>query len=545
MGAFKYKKISDAVLINPSANSDKNMLKIRNVLRGNAMNAQIFNLIKIATLTFVLTSSWACGGGGASISVFPSEDSFQQNTNADVKIDILFVVDDSGSMAQEQQDVYDNFREFIDLFYNKGFDFRVAVAKTSAYGSTIACKRIDGGQNFTCANSTTGTNPYYKKDGGGNFIAGDFLSRESGLTPKEFRCGFGNNCGFNSNLQQSLSIAGTTDPEAPDNGTQTLQTTVGNGTPGPSTDHILSSANLTRNQMIDKFKKNILVGLAGNGDERGIESAETVIRNMKQFYPDPNQRFPRPGSHLAVIHVGDEGDGAIPNAAEDTFHGSNRGGATTSTTGSLRSTHINNVSNWPGYTAIPMMDTSSNKSLTAHLTVVDNYLDGLKRHELTSTVSVHSIEDMPNAAGMGYITSAPFNIPTSASSDNCGNSNNTQATNAIGYYQAYMAAKSGGLVLSKCNNFGQSLSQLGDTISSLASFFTLQNNRLDDFAQENLKVYVEGLNNNNAIPNSAVNGYQYDYDTNRIRFFGSMIPAQGAKIGLVYTCSTLECPAFP
>jgi hypothetical protein len=83
------------------------------------------------------------------------------------------------------------------------------------------------------------------------------------------------------------------------------------------------------------------------------------------------------------------------------------------------------------------------------------------------------------------------------------------------------------------------LSALGDTISSLASFFTL-GGPLDATAQETLKVYVEGINNNNPVPNSAVNGYQYDSSNNRIRFYGSMIPPQGAIIGLQYTCGSLD-----
>jgi hypothetical protein len=476
------------------------------------------------SLVVILPFVNGCGGGGVSISVLPSIEEFQQNTNADVKIDILFVIDDSGSMSQEQQALYDNFKSFIDLFYDKGFDFRVAVAKTSAYGSSIACKEIATGTNRTCSES-----------GAYKYSSGNFISRESGLTPKEFRCGYGNSCGVNSQYQTSQSISGTADPDAPANDPQPLQTTVGNGTPGPATDHILASSNLSRAQMIDKFKKNILVGLAGSGDERALESAETVIRNMKQFYPDPNQQFPRPNSHLAIIHVGDEGDGPMPNdltegSLSTALHGSNRSGSspyTSSTWGSLRSTFINS---WSGYDPIVLV-TNGNLYIDDHLASAASYLDALKKHDLTTTVSVHAIEDLPNSSNI------PFFIPSSPS-DSCNSSTNATGS-GIGYLQAYLAQLSAGLIFSKCSGFGPSLSALGDTISSLASFFTL-GGPLDATAQETLKVYVEGINNNNPVPNSAVNGYQYDSSNNRIRFYGSMIPPQGAIIGLQYTCGSLD-----
>lgn len=474
--------------------------------------------------TFMAVFLFGCSGGSPSISIFPTEDVLQQSTNADIKIDILFVVDDSGSMSQEQQDLNDNFREFISLFYNKGFDFRVAVSKTSAYGNMVACKEIATGNTKNCTPA--------------EYASGLYISRETGLTPKEFRCGLGNNCGFNSQHQTSKSIPGTVDSE--DNG-ETLTTTEGNGTPSDTTDHILSSTNLTRNQMIDKFKKNILVGLAGSGDERPLEAAETVLRNMKQFLSPANQ-FPRPNAHLAVIHVGDEGDGGYPNLAGTGLMGSNRN----SGWGSIRSTHINNSASFFNQIVNPATGTpyvyenitlvaNDNYVIADHLAAKDSYLQALKNHETTSTVSVHAIQDLPSVA---RVTDFPY-IPTTAV-DSSGSTGLNQSGTNVGYSQAYLAEESGGLIFSKAANFGASLSDLGDLISTLASRFYLTS-PLDSFAQSNLQVFVQGINGNNALPRNAVNGYQYDALTNSITFHGSMIPPQGAKIGLIYTCSTFTC----
>lgn len=503
------------------------------------MYAIKFKMI-LATLLLVLSVN-GCGGSGVSISVLPSTDEFTQNTNADVKIDILFVIDDSGSMSQEQQALFDNFKSFIELFYDKGFDFRVAVAKTSAYGhgQSMNCKQIN--QSCTSTNNIVGdpcnidtwTNRTCSEAGTYKYSSGLYISRESGRTPAEFRCGFGNNCGVNSQFQSSKAISGTVDPDAPPNDPQPLVTTIGNGTPADGTDHILASSNLTKTQMISKFKKNILVGLDGSGDERGIEAAETVIRNMKSFYSPANE-FPRPNAHMAIIHLGDEGDGAIPNVAGlvpgevgTSFNGSNRGGASSTTTGSLRSSFINT---WAGYSPVMILN-STNMNMDDHLASVDSYLDALKAHDSSTTVSVHAIEDLPSS------TNVPYYMPAAAFDSQ--NSSLNNSGNGIGYYQAYMANQADGLILSKSSPFGPSLSDLGDTISSLASFFTL-GGPLDAFAQSNLKVYVEGINGNNPLPNSNVNGYQYEAGTNRIRFFGSMIPPQGAIIGIQYTCGSLD-----
>ncbi len=489
--------------------------------------------IKYLAMFLLIPFLNGCGASSGSISVLPSLDQFKQSTNADIKIDILFVIDDSGSMSQEQQDLFNNFKNFISLFYDKGFDFRVAVTKTSAFGTAVNCKLI--ASPFTTKTCTAA-----------EYASGAYISTETGLTPKEFRCGFGNNCGVNGGVgfQTQVQIAGTTDPDAPANDpAPQLKATVGNGTPAQGTDHILASSNLTKTQMIDKFKKNIVAGLNGTGDERGIESAETVIRNMKQFYPDPAKQFPRPNSHLAVIHLGDEGDGPLPNdiilpaTTSTALYGSNRGGSsTTSTLGSLRSTFINSN---PSYAPIVLV-VNNNLFIADHLTSVRSYLNALKSHHAvpvlplvsTATVSVHAIEDLPNSSNIPvYLSAASFDGLNSAS--------NTSG-NGIGYFQAYMAVQAGGLVLSKSSPFGPSLSLLGDTISSLASFFTLSET-LDALAISNLKVYVEGINSNNPIPNNATNGYQYDQLTNRITFFGSMIPPQGAFIGTIYTCATFNC----
>jgi hypothetical protein len=71
--------------------------------------------------------------------------------NAEQKVDILWVVDDSGSMAGEQTDLAANFDTFINDFIMQSIDFKMAVTTTD---SNTSFSQYDGkdGQN-ACDNS--------------------------------------------------------------------------------------------------------------------------------------------------------------------------------------------------------------------------------------------------------------------------------------------------------------------------------------------------------------------------------------------------------
>ncbi len=75
-----------------------------------------------------------CGQGGASFSTLPSAQSFKQGSLvANNKIDILWMVDNSGSMQPLQQNMASNFDSFIGDINTKGYDFHIAVSTSEAY----------------------------------------------------------------------------------------------------------------------------------------------------------------------------------------------------------------------------------------------------------------------------------------------------------------------------------------------------------------------------------------------------------------------------
>lgn len=94
-------------------------------------------LMKTVRTSLILASVlWlsACGKGGTSYSLLEDGQTFRQNSGTqDAKIDVLWVIDNSGSMATSQKNLTDNFSAFIDKFTTKGLDFQIAVTSTQAY----------------------------------------------------------------------------------------------------------------------------------------------------------------------------------------------------------------------------------------------------------------------------------------------------------------------------------------------------------------------------------------------------------------------------
>ncbi len=75
-----------------------------------------------------------CDKGGSNFSVLSSSSQFQQAiTYVPRKIDVLFVVDNSGSMSSSQMSLATNFPSFINYFKAKGYDYKIAVTTTDAY----------------------------------------------------------------------------------------------------------------------------------------------------------------------------------------------------------------------------------------------------------------------------------------------------------------------------------------------------------------------------------------------------------------------------
>ncbi len=94
---------------------------------------------QILKMLLVVVAAGLSACGGKSFNVANEQDVFQQSTAVkSVPIDILWVVDNSGSMATSQAQVASNVSSFIDKFTQRSFDYRIAVTTTDAYKGLAA-----------------------------------------------------------------------------------------------------------------------------------------------------------------------------------------------------------------------------------------------------------------------------------------------------------------------------------------------------------------------------------------------------------------------
>ncbi|MGK0367179.1 MAG: hypothetical protein ACI9QD_000313 [Thermoproteota archaeon] len=71
-------------------------------------------------------------GSGSGITLIDAHDSFTQSGSGQSKIDLLWVIDNSGSMKDNQAALAYNFDIFINDFIEKNIDFKMAITTTDA-----------------------------------------------------------------------------------------------------------------------------------------------------------------------------------------------------------------------------------------------------------------------------------------------------------------------------------------------------------------------------------------------------------------------------
>ncbi len=69
----------------------------------------------------------ACGPKAANFDILAAGQSTFQGSTANNKVDILWVIDNSGSMLTKQQNLANGFNSFSRVFVDKGFDFHMAI----------------------------------------------------------------------------------------------------------------------------------------------------------------------------------------------------------------------------------------------------------------------------------------------------------------------------------------------------------------------------------------------------------------------------------
>lgn len=190
------------------------------------------NKLKLLVFAGAVMALSACSDKSADISILSDSDTFYQSVSVNNKIDIMWMVDSSGSMAPYQNNLSDNFETFINDFITKGYDYNIAVTSTDGwrYPQNPASPWNQSLVRFRDGNLYTGTTA----DNSGVFMI-----------------------------------------------------------------------NLLTSNIVDTFKKNIKVGTAGDGDERGFQS---LRESFGATSVNGGYNFRRSSAFLAVILVGDEED---------------------------------------------------------------------------------------------------------------------------------------------------------------------------------------------------------------------------------------------
>lgn len=76
----------------------------------------------------------SCEKGGSNFSILSTSSQYQQaSTYVPRQLDVLFVIDNSGSMSSSQANLATNFPSFINYFKDKGYDYHIGVATSDAF----------------------------------------------------------------------------------------------------------------------------------------------------------------------------------------------------------------------------------------------------------------------------------------------------------------------------------------------------------------------------------------------------------------------------
>lgn len=215
--------------------------------------------------------------------VLSQQDAFVADAEVNPNIDLLFVIDNSGSMQRDQQVLADSFNNFITNFTNKNLQYRIGVITTD----TCNLNTSDCGNSHW---SVTKTNPSYP----------------SVTTQYKYGGIFNNGIG---SLLTRYDVDGVFYP--------TGQSVVSPDAPLKWLSWDMSADPATAKQLtIDRFKNNAKIGITGSGSEAPLSSVAAAIDRDAFYNGTSNQTdvsyndgFFRAGAFTAIIIVTDEDEG--------------------------------------------------------------------------------------------------------------------------------------------------------------------------------------------------------------------------------------------
>lgn len=225
---------------------------------------------------FALIVLSACGSGDPNFSLLPETDVFQQSTSSfNNKIDIIWMIDASGTMVNHQSNLANNFSDFINGFVGQGYDYNMVVTGVDSW---VREYNYNAGTCSSNPNPSQNPNTMYRSSADCDPTLANFGQ----LT--HFRDG---------DIYGSRS-----------------------GTPGSRSGVYLLTSAMPPATVMSTFAINIRTGTRGDGAaEAGLQSLRSVLRRNSDGsvgYGGETHtalaNFRRPDAFLAVIIVSDEED---------------------------------------------------------------------------------------------------------------------------------------------------------------------------------------------------------------------------------------------
>ena len=231
----------------------------------------------MSAMLIAMVGTIGCSSSERSFSILAETEIFDQEDVklSQPKIDILWVIDGSGTMENHQANLANNFGAFINDFISKDFDYHMAITSTDAWVREV---NYNGGGCTGSPNPTLNPNTLYRSSADCDMT----LATYGGLT--HFRDG---------------DIYGAR-----------------NGTAGVRSGQFMLSNLMAPQDVLNIFALNAKVGVRGDGSrESGLASIRAVLRRNEDGsigYSNETHsqlsNFRRQDAFLAVIIVTDEDD---------------------------------------------------------------------------------------------------------------------------------------------------------------------------------------------------------------------------------------------
>lgn len=114
-----------------------------------------------ATSAFALS---ACGPKAANFSLLAAGQGTFQGSTANNKVDILWVIDNSGSMATKQNNLAAGFNSFSSVFTTKGFNFNMGIVTSDTRAPAVGQGGIFQGAPSVISDSTIGFSALFQNN---------------------------------------------------------------------------------------------------------------------------------------------------------------------------------------------------------------------------------------------------------------------------------------------------------------------------------------------------------------------------------------------